>query len=66
MGNFPKEQETKFKPWFTMVSNMNTKNQCFLVMDLVKYNDDQHDIDKKTFECELDKTTFNQWNHKEM
>ncbi len=29
-------------------------------MDLVKYNDDQHDIDKKTFECELDKTTFNQ------
>jgi hypothetical protein len=65
MENFPKMQETKFKPWFTMVSNMNTKNQCFLVMNFVKHNDDQHEINKKLFECELDEKTSNQWNHKE-
>jgi hypothetical protein len=44
---------------------MNTKNQCLLVMNFAKHNDDQHEIDKKTFECELDETTSNQWNHKE-
>jgi len=65
MENFPKEQETKFEPWFTKVNNMNIKIQCILVMNFVKHNDDQHEIDKKAFECELDETTSNQWNHKE-
>lgn len=31
----------------------------------MKHNDDQHEIDKNFFECELDETTSNQWNHKE-
>jgi hypothetical protein len=48
------------EPQLTMVSNMNTKNQCFLVMNFVKHNVDQHEIDKKTFECKLDETTSNQ------
>lgn len=29
-------------------------------MNFVKHNDDQHEIDKKTIECEFDETTSNQ------
>jgi hypothetical protein len=59
-------KRTKIELLFTMVNNTNRKIQCLLAMNFVKHNDKHTNFDKNNFfKCQLEKTTFDQQDHKE-